>query len=145
MGKIINSCTATPLPAWSPPLMTLNDGTGRTCARCLSHGCGHVTLSHTRCKPWPGQNLFIVLDPYKVLLLCLSDAFSSRSYHPQSHNKCRISHYGQIIYFNDDANLSHKWVLFKGQVPISCCPPDQPGACKVEPSFQQPPPVRYHH
>lgn len=30
-GKIMNSCMARPLPAWLPPLMMLNEGTGRYC------------------------------------------------------------------------------------------------------------------
>lgn len=33
VGRIMNSCMARPLPAWEPPLMTLNAGTGSTWRR----------------------------------------------------------------------------------------------------------------
>ena len=38
-GKIMNSCIARALPAWLPPLMMLNDGTGSTCiAQAVKQG-----------------------------------------------------------------------------------------------------------
>ncbi len=38
VGRIMNSCMASALPAWLPPLMMLKEGTGRYCARSSGGG-----------------------------------------------------------------------------------------------------------
>jgi hypothetical protein len=49
MGRIMNSCMASALPAWLPPLMMLKEGTGSTCA-C---GRGAKRMRALRCAPFP--------------------------------------------------------------------------------------------
>jgi len=46
-GRIMNSCMASALPAWLPPLMMLKAGTGSTCA---SERVDFDVCHHCRCR-----------------------------------------------------------------------------------------------
>lgn len=52
-GRIMNSCMASALPAWLPPLMMLNEGTGRICrAMSLRMAFGRVFVSAGTAASW---------------------------------------------------------------------------------------------